>query len=190
MQRCVWQCRAQESAEQSFSGGNLEKQRQSPDRNQESQRRANSELKEGAMPPSGPYVPFLQRLAGLGAGEGAIRSIATERERTINDKLNSFILIKKDKKTKKTNFERPPCAILSSLLQRLSLTSGWLPSVFLWSNLLSSSRYQRLEGKNKEQSCALLMAANRVKLNVYLFHFISELLTIQSVTNHIVLTQH
>lgn len=40
------------------------------------------------MPPSGPYVPFLQRLAGLGAGEGAIRSIATERERTINDKLN------------------------------------------------------------------------------------------------------
>lgn len=45
MQRCVWrQCRAQESGEQSLSGGNLEKQeRQSPDRNQESQRRANSE---------------------------------------------------------------------------------------------------------------------------------------------------
>ena len=140
------------------------------------------------MPPSGPYVPFLQRLAGLGAGEGAIRSIATER--IINDKLNSFILIKKDKKMKKTNFERLPCAILSSLLQRLSLTSVWLPSVFLWSSLLGSSRYQRLEGKNKEQSYALLMAANRVKLNVYLFHFISELLTTQSVTNHIVLTQH
>ena len=91
------------------------------------------------MPPSGPYVPFLQRLAGLGAGEGAIRSIATER--IINDKLNSFILIKKDKKMKKTNFERLPCAILSSLLQRLSLTSVWLPSVFLWSSLLGSSRY-------------------------------------------------
>ena len=44
MQRCVWgQCRAQESGEQSLSGGNLEKQRQSPDRNQESQRRANSD---------------------------------------------------------------------------------------------------------------------------------------------------